>query len=145
MFIYKDIQFNDLMKLEKFWNKNSKYHTNASKYFSSNSHNTSFNNRLTSWKKAEYFKSTIALFNNKIIGYIVSTINNGTATIESLYVEEKFRENKVGTNLVNSHLSWFKDQKCGKISVTTVYPNESTIEFYKSLGFFPKTISLEMK
>jgi ribosomal protein S18 acetylase RimI-like enzyme len=145
MIEYVNLRCDALHALEKLWYENSEHHHATSAFFSSDASSTHFNDRLSAWQNAERFRCTVGVHKEEVIAYIISTIKSGCGEIESLFVSEMYRKMRLGTRLVKEHLSWFEKEDIGDIRVSTVYLNESAIEFYRSLGFFPKTVTLQFK
>jgi ribosomal protein S18 acetylase RimI-like enzyme len=140
-----DLEIENIHIIEKLWIKNSEFHRSNSEYFNTPLEEGIFNKRISSWKKAGNLKITISSTENHIVGYCISTITNKNGSIESLYVDTDFRRRGIAANLAKSHLKWFNDFGCEKSTVTTVYKNADALGFYKSIGLFPKTITLEEK
>ena len=93
----------------------------------------------------ETMKITIAISNDKYIGYCISTAIDGKGELESMHVDESCRGNGVGKRLAQRHLEWMKEKDCNVIGVTVSQENEPTIGFYKKLGFFPNTLYMQQK
>ncbi len=142
--VYNDIAIHELEKIRELWNKNSQFHIKQSKYFSGEHNEEMFNNRISSWKTYLHLKITVCEVDNKIVAYILSTMKESVAVVESLYVLEENRGLGIGRNILVRHLKWFREIKAQKVSVTTVYGNSSAIEFYKAMGIYPKTVNLEL-
>lgn len=87
-------------------------------------------------KNSIYF---IAKIDRKAIGFIHGTIDpdkNG-GYLQDLYVKEEYRNRKIGTKLLNILNHWFKNKNIVTYGLTTDNTNEnqSTLNFYKKLGF----------
>jgi ribosomal protein S18 acetylase RimI-like enzyme len=94
----------------------------------------------------------VAEENEKLIGYIYGRIlnrpkmiYNRVGIIEDWFVEEKYRNLKIGELLWNKLISWFKMEKC-KCLELDVYPtNRKAIDIYHKLGFIDKSLILIKK
>ena len=67
-----------------------------------------------------------------------------TAELESMFVEEAYRSQKIGEALAKGFLDWAKENGTERVSVSAYAANERAIRFYKSLGFMPKNLVLEV-
>lgn len=64
--------------------------------------------------------------------------------LENMFVEEAYRSKGLGKRLVLKFLEWSKEQNAQKIRVAASALNEGTVSFYRSLGFIPHELSLEI-
>lgn len=76
--------------------------------------------------------SYIALFNNKPIGILIAENPKDSITIDTLYIEEKYRNKNIGTNLMNKLL---KDHGHKDIKTLILEENEDKTKFYNKFGF----------
>jgi len=144
LIIYTDFEKHQLPLIEHLWNENCKLHNKTSLYFEKEFDPSIFRKRLTAWDIIDIFRFTVAQVNSEIIGYCISSVQREKGLIESLYINPTYRRQGVGRTLIESHISWFKRYKCSEIEVTTVFGNEDAIEFYKSIGILPKTITMRL-
>lgn len=98
-----------------------------------------------------FFEKRINLENNiilvaknddNIIGYIYGYIRNDNkikkeleANIESLYIEEIYRNNKVGTRLINEFINIATLKNVKYIFIENKYSNKIASSLYNKLGF----------
>ncbi len=68
----------------------------------------------------------------EITGYIDIFYSGNVGTILGIFVNEKYRKQEIGTNMLKDIIKKFEDYKCYKI-VTEVYGDN-----YKSINFFTK-------
>ncbi|MEI7961362.1 MAG: GNAT family N-acetyltransferase [archaeon] len=95
----------------------------------------------------------VAEHNKKVIGYLTGSSTpktkysyrkiNKYGEINSMFVEEKYRNKDIGSKLVKEFFDWCKLQKVDKIKVEATALNTKAIEFYKNSGFKEYTIWLE--
>lgn len=140
-----DIPFDKIEVIKNLWEKNRKYHEDSSEYFSEEYSYIYFEERMERFREfsKESLKITVAKDNDDYIGYCISTIVEGKGEVESLHVDEFKRGIGIGKKLVSVHLEWMKESNCKVIGVTVSQENESTINFYKKLGFYPNTIYMQ--
>lgn len=81
----------------------------------------------------------VAKENGRIIGFIMSQIHTPTdkATIENIYMDERYRRRGIGAKLFKECLKRLKEKKVTYICICTMVKTENkpTIKFLKSLGF----------
>ena len=142
-----DISYNDIDIIKDLWEKNRLYHEGSSEYFKESYRSISFYERIKAFSmfNKDTMKITVAKNNDKYIGYCISTIVNETGELQSLHVGESNRGTGVGGQLASQHIEWMKEMNCKVIGVTVSQENESTICFYKNLGFYPNTLYMQQK
>jgi len=142
-----DISYNDIDIIKNLWEKNRMYHENISEYFKVSYRSISFDERIKAFSifNKDTMKITVAKNNDRYIGYCISTIVDGTGELQSMHVDESNRGNGIGRQLAFKHIEWMKEMNCKVIGVTVSQENESTICFYKKLGFYPNTIYMQQK
>lgn len=142
-----DISYEEVEVIRDLWEKNRQYHENSSEYFSELYHSMNFDQRIKAFSvfDKETMKITVAKSNEKHIGYCISTAIDGKGELESMHVDESCRGNGVGKELVQRHLEWMNERNCKVIGVTVSQENESTIGFYRKLGFYPNTLYMQQK
>lgn len=142
-----DISYDEIEVIKSLWEKNRQYHENSSEYFKESYHSINFDQRIKAFDvfNKETMKITVAKINDEYIGYCISTIVDGKGEVESLHVDENNRGNGIGKELVTKHMEWMNEKNCKVTGVTVSQENESTIWFYKKLGFYPNTLYMQQK
>lgn len=142
-----DIFYDEIEVIKDLWEKNRKYHENSSEHFKELYQFISFDDRIKVFSvfNEETMKITVAKKNDEYIGYCISTITEGKGELESLHVNETNRGSGIGKQLVIKHLEWMNKKNCKAIGVTVSQENESSIGFYKELGFYPNTLYMQHK
>jgi ribosomal protein S18 acetylase RimI-like enzyme len=140
-----DISFDKIGVIKNLWEKNRQYHEVSSEYFSETYRSMCFDERIKVFGEfdKDMLKITVAKDNDEYIGYCISTIVEGKGELESLHVDESKRGIGIGKELTVTHLEWMKENNCKVIGVTVSQENESTINFYKKLGFYPNTLYMQ--
>ena len=59
----------------------------------------------------------------EIVGYIYSKLNNNTALIDALFVEESYRNKKIATTLIENFISFCKSNNIDEISIKVLENN----------------------
>jgi ribosomal protein S18 acetylase RimI-like enzyme len=142
-----DISYDEREVIKTLWERNRLHHEKSSEYFKQFYRSLSFDKRFNPWEglNKDTMKITVAKSHNKYIGYCISTIIDGKGELESLHVNESNRGNGIGEKLVIKHIEWMKEKNCKVIGVAVSQENESTIGFYRKLGFYPKTLFMQLK
>ena len=80
--------------------------------------------------------------NNKIIGYIYSNIDSDNkikkeleASINSIYIIDKYRNKKIGTKLVNEMINLLKEKNVKYVYIENLKDNGCAKYLYGKLGF----------
>ena len=90
--------------------------------------------------KDEFSKNKIfvSLINGKIVGGISVGIeigfDGGVGSIRELFVLKKYRENKIGSMLVEFSEQYFKKKKCLSVYLQ-IYSKSKAVDFYKNNGY----------
>jgi len=93
----------------------------------------------------------VAVNNNKIVGYLRGSLfrlswkNGCGAELDSMFVEEKYRNQGIGKQLGLEFIEWCKQKKIDYIAVRASEKNKAGMDFYKQIGFKDYDIVLEMK
>jgi ribosomal protein S18 acetylase RimI-like enzyme len=133
------------------WKKLTRHHAGISLFFSSHFMSMQWPERRADLlEKARRGKLHVALAKTApkgtCIGYCVGAINpKGYAEIESLFVAEKFRKQRIGSGLVERMLAWFGKKKVISTVVNVAVGNEGAFTFYEQWGFYPRVTALMRK
>ena len=96
----------------------------------------------------------VAKVNNEIAGYILFNISEKDnpimryrkqLNIEAICVDEKYRGNGIGTQLLEHLRNTGKEQGCTDMYLTVNQENENAIKVYEKFGFKVKNIAYMMK
>ena len=131
--------------IETIWNKNKEYHKDHSEYFKIKNGTEQFSKRKVVLESLEDLRVIVVENENVQIGFCIASYDNERGTIESLYIEEEYRRQGIGTRLIKEQLKWFEEKGCKRIKVSTIYGNTTAIEFYKKFDFLPRAIILEKR
>lgn len=82
----------------------------------------------------------------KCVGYCISSLSPESAgEIESVYVDEVYRLQGVGTALVRRGIAWLDANGSATKRVSVADGNEEAFPFYRKFGFYPRRTVLEQK
>ena len=94
----------------------------------------------------------VALYEEKIIGYLVGSICNQIsyitetfAELDNMYIDENYRRHGIGTLLINKFKNYCKEKNIQNIKVTASAKNNKAIQFYMKNGFVDYNITLRCK
>ena len=79
----------------------------------------------------------------QVVGYGLGTINAaGLGEIDSVFVEESYRGQGIGTKLIRTILDWMEEKEARRIKIHVLEVNQQAFKLYRALGF--ETRQLEM-
>lgn len=144
---YEDITYSSIDRIKELWERNRAYHEATSEFFSEAYKGLIFEDRITGFSNfdQENIKITVASVGTLAIGYCLSIKEGLKGEVATLHVVEEHRGEGIGKDLMNQHLEWLRSNKCDDIKVVVSQENMPTIEFYKSLGFYPNTVEMFLK
>ena len=83
---------------------------------------------------------------DRCVGYCVCSLSKEkTGEIESIFVDDAYRSQGIGTALVTRALAWLDMNGSVKNRVPVADGNEVAWDFYKKFGFYPRMMVLEQK
>jgi GNAT superfamily N-acetyltransferase len=82
----------------------------------------------------------------KDVAYCVAIVgSNGVAEIDSVYVEEGYRNMGLGGILIKGALDWIDEHDVREVRTSVVWGNEEVLPFYQHHGMYPRSIVLLRK
>ncbi|MDV2481862.1 GNAT family N-acetyltransferase [Methanoculleus sp. Wushi-C6] len=80
----------------------------------------------------------------RCVGYCVTSLSaERIGEVESLYVDEAYRSQGVGTALMHRALAWLDENGSIENGVSVAEGNEEAFPFYRRFGFYPRRTMLE--
>ena len=142
-----DITKDKINCIRNLWEKLNKMHYEDSIYFEDHYESFTFEKRIESIVKLNDEKLKISIIKDgiKYLGYCISSIENITGEIDSIYIDDDLRDRGYGKKLVKEHIKWMKNNNCTKIKVAVSYGHDSVKEFYHKLGFYERLTYYELK
>jgi diamine N-acetyltransferase len=136
----------EIMIIKPLWNQLNQIHSEKSEYFCRVFEQTSFEIRITQFKKVtnKNFRLEVIFDNDLLIGYSISTIERKAkiGSIESIYIKDDYRRLGLGMKLVNTSKQWQLEQGCSKLSLAILVGNEEVLQFYIKAGYYPRTLMM---
>lgn len=135
--------------IKKLWEKQRKHHENISIHFKNVFKQMTFETRMEQFfskAKDDLYNIITASIENEVIAYCIVTIDKkNCGTIESLFVEELFRKNKIGESLMEIALNWLDSNNTDSNSLIVATGNEQVLQFYEKFNFQPISLNLKQK
>ena len=85
----------------------------------------------------------IAFLNEIKIGYCVSSVVDDVGEIDSIYIKPDYRNNHIGSILLESSLNLIKENCVKSIKIAVSVGNEEVFGFYAKYGFKPRLTILQ--
>ena len=135
--------------IQPLWEKLNKHHASVSPHFRQDFSSYSFEQRTANLlKKHEKSAVRIVIAQSSLqpVGYIICAIGkNRVGEIGSIYVDEAFRGQGVGENLMGQALAWLESQHSESKVIDVAVGNEDAYQFYAKFGFYPRVTTLKQK
>lgn len=147
-FVFRDINVDELDLIKSLWEKLNQLHMQDSIYFKEHYKTNTFEKRCKKFWQKDKKDIKIEIVEDEdavIIGYCISTLEKAKGEIESLFIEEKFRKNRLGNMLISNAIKWLKERRCNTILVSVADGHEDVFDFYMKNGFYPRLTYLELK
>lgn len=150
-FDYREVGTDQLEKVRPLWERLNTHHAQLSRHFSTPRMNRTFESRRQEFlENAKEGKLRIELVyhaNEQLpLAYCITNISSeGVGEIDSLYVEENFRNRGIGTELMRHALEWLNREGAAAKTVVVLHENDAVLNFYERFGFHPDTINLRQK
>ena len=130
------------------WRKLIEHHAAHSRYFSAQIAKRTSEQRnkelLTRFEKGN-IRIDLArdTETEEMVGYCISTISaDSVGEIQSIFVEEEYRNNGIGDAMVKKALRWMDERPVTRKVVTVSFGNEDVFPFYSRYNFLPRATIL---
>ncbi len=139
MITYKIIGADAIDIIKPLWDKLSAYHQSVSEHFAKDFEKDNYTKRKKIIQKKDHVQIVLAYYHQKPVGYLIASVDDNEAEIDSLYVETHYRGSEIGDELMKQSLSWIKGFSPEGIKVSVAYGNQ-VASFYERYGFLPRSI-----
>ncbi|WP_054848068.1 GNAT family N-acetyltransferase [Methanoculleus chikugoensis] len=136
--------------IRPLWNRICEHHRIRARTFRAFFEHTTFDNRKVYFVRcAEAGDLRVDLASDPVagrcVGYCVTSLSADQigGEIESLYVDETYRSQGIGTALVHRALAWLDENGSVENRVAVAEGNEEAFPFYRKFGFYPRRTVLE--
>jgi ribosomal protein S18 acetylase RimI-like enzyme len=147
--IYRDVGTEGIDRVRPLWEKLNAHHADLSPRFGSALRVRTFDARKQKLlAKADAGRLRVELVSadsgGPIVAYCISTVSaDGIGEVDSIFIEERWRGQGVGTELMRRALAWLESMKVNSKIVSVMSDNEEALAFYRRFSFQPRTILLQ--
>ncbi len=138
-----------LDEIQPMWEKLNQHHEEISPHFSHEFREYGFSKRKARLlqKYADgHLRIDIAQSLGHQVGYIISAVTDtGVGEIESIFVENEFRGQAIGDELMRRALDWLDEEDVHTKVIDVAVGNERVYAFYARSGFFPRVVTLKQR
>ncbi len=145
-----EVSVDNIKEIKGLWEGLRAYHEEKSIQFKQDFQKLTFEERIKriteSIKNGGKIKIYIAMdkSNNEKAGYCIGSITkDDNGKVDSLFVREEYRNDKVGDRLLEKTLNWLESNSVEGITIGVAAGNESVFSFYKRYGFYPAVTKLK--
>lgn len=139
------IDIKELSQIRPMWEELNKIHGKLSTYFKNHFESFSFEERQKQLLKKTYIAAFVARIENLNIGYCIASIENGIGEIDSIYIDQKYRNQSIGESLLSEAEIWLNSKEIDKVRICVAEGNESVFNFYNKQGYYQRFTVLEKK
>jgi ribosomal protein S18 acetylase RimI-like enzyme len=140
-----ELDRNNINDIKFLWAELNLHHYKSSAYFKDHFKTFTFEKRIQDLIKKDKLSIFVIQSQDKYIGYCIVTANNRRGEIDSIYIQPKYRNEKLGDRLMKKALEWFKAHQCNEIRIYVAEGNDAVLPFYRRYGFFERFIMLTNK
>lgn len=83
----------------------------------------------------EFSDCIVCRENDTIVGFITYSVIYERAEIIDIYVDDKYRRNKIGSILLEEVIRKIRNNNCENVTLEVNIENKNAIKFYESFGF----------
>ena len=138
-----------LAEIKSLWRGLNEHHEMISPHFSDDFRDFTFEQRIDNLMKKcipGKIRVTIAKNQDQAVGYVISSVTDeDVGEIESIFIQESFRQQQVGDGLMLRALAWFDSVNVRLKIVSVAVGNEAVYPFYARFGFFPRVTLLKQQ
>jgi ribosomal protein S18 acetylase RimI-like enzyme len=138
-----------LDNIQSLWEGLNKHHELVSPHFNGDFQNYTFTQRKAELLKKNQngrFRIDIAWADGHAVGYIIAAIHEGgVGEIESIFIQDEYRGQGIGNELMRRVLEWMDNARVHQKIVDVAVGNEGAFDFYAQFGFFPRITILKQK
>jgi ribosomal protein S18 acetylase RimI-like enzyme len=147
-YTFNDLSLESIHEIREAWEKLNEEHQERSRYFKKFYADRTFEERFSVYQDHAPDDIFIEVAKNnrqEVIGYCISAMRSGLGEVDSLYVDERYREHGIGSNLMVNALRWLKANGSTEIGLAVSQGNEQVFDFYQRFNFFPRKTYLMHK
>ena len=148
-FVYREAGADGFDALKDLWEKLNSHHAQISPRFGSELRLRTFEARkqelIAKGDKGRLGADIVTVGSEETgVAYCISTVSvDGTGEIDSLFVEEHWRGEGIGTELMRRALAWLDRMGATTKVVSVMFENDEALAFYRRFGFHPRTVLMQ--
>jgi len=148
-FVFREVGADGIDAVRALWEKLNLHHARMSPRFGGQLRLRTFDARKQKLlAKADAGKLWVVVVGDGSDGanvaYCICTVStDGTGEIDSIFVEEHWRGQGIGTELMRRALAWLDSLGATLKIVSVMSGNDEALAFYQHFGFHPRTIVLQ--
>lgn len=133
--------------IQPLWEKLNQHHKEISPHFSYEFQEYGFSRRkarlLQKYGNGQ-LRIDVTQSRARNIAYLISAVTEkGVGEIESIFVENEFRGQAIGDELMHRALAWLDEQNVHTKVIEVAVGNERAYAFYARFGFSPRVVTLK--
>jgi len=145
---YTETNADGLDLTNKLWRKLIKHHAAKSRHFSeliakrtSEQRNQELLGRFEKGNiRIDLARDTET---DELVGYCISTVSaDNEGEVQSIYVEEDYRNNGIGDAMITRALCWMDERPVTRKVIAVAFGNEEVFPFYHQYNFLPRATIL---
>jgi len=147
-YTFNEIGLDAIGSIRKAWLKLNEEHQERSKHFKEFYASRSFDEWVAPFLTLREEDINIEVVTHKtynVVGYCITTVHGSKGNVDSLFIDERFRDKGIGTTLMVNALHWLKERKIEDIGLHVSQGNEHVLKFYERFSFYPKHLMLAYK
>jgi diamine N-acetyltransferase len=134
-----------LQDIKSLWEELNSYHGQLSTNFKDHFNSFTFENRISKLIDKEHLSLFVAFDRTISIGYCIATADKERGEIDSIYIKNGYRGQKVGYKLMFKALEWLNKLNLNEIDIFVAEGNEQVFGFYEKFGFKNRFTVLQKK
>jgi len=148
---YYATDIRDIELIRPLWVQLNEYHHNHAKTFQDHYEQMTFDERKSYFENVASIGSlridlAIDQATERYIGYCITSLSQeNMGEIESIFIEEGYRSQGIGSVLVSRAFTWLNANGSARNRVSVADGNEAAFEFYRKFGFYPRITVLEQR
>lgn len=132
-FVHLSLAQKELIK--PLWQQLNQTHHQRSNHWKDRFRTFTFEQRMKPLLKRDGVCICVVKENDHFIGYCIMSHHEGAGEIDSIYIDERYRSQGIGKQLLIRAQQWFEKQEISDIFVEIVEGNEAVFSFYEDVGF----------
>lgn len=130
-----EISVNDIELIKPLWISLNNTHFENSNSWKDHFDQLSFSRRVEKIKSETNSTLFTAQINNVLVGYCIVSSKDDVGEIDSIFIEEKYRQSGLGNSLMSRAEKWFDEKGIDEVKVKVAEGNESVFPFYEQCGY----------